>query len=116
MPERIQRKRTKGWRMPENAVYVGRPTILGNPFRAVKSVHGWEVWDENLVHYDTWDNKIGALWHVLNLYEDDLLRWGRIEAPGVQDAINGLRGKDLACWCSTALPCHATVLLRIANA
>lgn len=32
-PERIQRARTKGWRMPEGAVYVGRPTIYGNPFQ-----------------------------------------------------------------------------------
>jgi hypothetical protein len=31
-PKRIQRKRTKGWRMPQNATYVGRPTRWGNPF------------------------------------------------------------------------------------
>lgn len=33
MPQRIQRKRVKGWRMPEGAVYVGRPTEWGNPWR-----------------------------------------------------------------------------------
>ena len=27
---RIQRKRTKGWKMPPNTVYVGRPTKFGN--------------------------------------------------------------------------------------
>ena len=32
MPERIQRRRTRGWRMPVRAVYVGRPTRWGNPF------------------------------------------------------------------------------------
>ena len=32
-PHRIQRKRTRGWKMPANTVYVGRPTIWGNPFR-----------------------------------------------------------------------------------
>lgn len=32
MPERIQRRRVAGWRMPEGAVYVGRPTKWGNPF------------------------------------------------------------------------------------
>lgn len=32
-PRRIQRKRTKGWKMPENTVYVGRPTKWGNPWR-----------------------------------------------------------------------------------
>ena len=30
-PVRIQ-KRSKGWKMPENTVYVGRPTKWGNPF------------------------------------------------------------------------------------
>lgn len=29
-PRRIQRKRTKGWRMPPAAVYVGRPGAWGN--------------------------------------------------------------------------------------
>lgn len=32
MPERIQRRRSKGWRMPEGAIYVGRPTKWGNPY------------------------------------------------------------------------------------
>ena len=33
-PKRIQRRRTKGWRMPEGAIYVGRPTKWGNPYNA----------------------------------------------------------------------------------
>lgn len=33
MLKRIQRKRTKGWRMPEGAVSVCRPGIWGNPFK-----------------------------------------------------------------------------------
>lgn len=33
-PIRIQRKRSKGWKMPENTVYVGRPTKYGNGFKA----------------------------------------------------------------------------------
>ena len=32
MPERVQRKRTKGWKMPPNTVYVGRGSKWGNPF------------------------------------------------------------------------------------
>lgn len=31
-PQRIQRRRTSGWRMPDNTIYVGRPTKWGNPF------------------------------------------------------------------------------------
>lgn len=32
MPERIQRSRKKGWRMPENTISVCRPGPWGNPF------------------------------------------------------------------------------------
>ena len=31
-PKRIQRRRAKGWKMPANAIYVGRPTVWGNPY------------------------------------------------------------------------------------
>ena len=31
-PHRVVRRRTKNWKMPENTVYVGRPTVWGNPF------------------------------------------------------------------------------------
>lgn len=33
MPKRIQRKRVKGWRMPENTISVTRPGIWGNPYK-----------------------------------------------------------------------------------
>lgn len=36
-PKRIQRKRTKGWRMPEGAIYVGRGSKWGNPFGPLKT-------------------------------------------------------------------------------
>lgn len=32
-PTRIRRRREKGWRMPEGAVYVGRGSKWGNPFQ-----------------------------------------------------------------------------------
>lgn len=48
MPQRIQRKRTKGWRMPEGAIYVGRPTVYGNPFEVIQLPCGcWENRDDN---------------------------------------------------------------------
>jgi hypothetical protein len=31
-PKRIQRSCAKGWKMPANAIYVGRPTVWGNPY------------------------------------------------------------------------------------
>lgn len=86
-PKRIQRKRTKGWRMPEGAVYVGRPTKWGNPWKVSKTMSADEA---------------------VELYRLGLYR----ESPKFFEE---LRGKDLACWCPIDQPCHADVLLRIAN-
>jgi hypothetical protein len=84
---RIQRKRVKGWRKPENAVYVGRPTKWGNPFKVKE--FGLE---ESLKKYRDW-------------LEERL-----IEDP---DFLEPLRGKDLACWCPLNQPCHADVILEM---
>ncbi len=94
MPKRIQRKRTKGWRMPPNTVYVGRGSRWGNPYQAGKDGDGKRE------------------------YLSDLYR-GYLERPEnarlVEAARIELRGKDLACWCPLDQPCHADVLLEIAN-
>lgn len=136
MPERIQRKRTKGWRMPEGAVYVGRPTKFGNPFEAYKCTccGYWDVRDDNGVTYlvdhayvrqehvranpATWTTKDEAIREAVRLYSDELTYWvgGRMDWDSTfREAVSGLRGKDLACWCPLDQPCHADVLLEIAN-
>jgi hypothetical protein len=38
MPQRIQRKRAKGWKMPKGVVYVGRGSKWGNPFAISKTI------------------------------------------------------------------------------
>ena len=98
MPERIQRQRTKGWRMPENTVYVGRPSRWGNPFDAP-----WHSHDSQVATYGRW----------LDLAIDDVSMFGR--PPSREDIRRELRGKDLACWCGLFERCHADVLLEIAN-
>ena len=40
-PQRIQRRRDKGWRMPEGAVYVGRPSPWGNPWPIDGEMQPW---------------------------------------------------------------------------
>ncbi len=97
VPVRIQRKRTKGWKMPENTVYVGRKTKWGNPFRVGTStpLHCNSA-DEAVTEYRVWIT----------------------ESPNgkrLRRDINELRGKNLACWCPLDQPCHADVLLEIAN-
>lgn len=114
MPVRIQRKRTAGWRMPEGAIYVGRPTKWGNPFRAVALPGGfWTVVDNNDVDYREpltgWADKSYALLKTVSLFAMDV-KLGLAPYP-----LDEIRGKDLACWCPLDAPCHADVLLELAN-
>jgi hypothetical protein len=114
-PKRIQRSRAKGWRMPEGAVYVGRPTGWGNPWKAevVQGV-GWCCTDTRnglvIQARDRADAHDLAVAHYRARLEGS-------EPAGVRDAaIAELRGRDLACWCPLDMPCHADVLLELANA
>lgn len=96
-PKRIQRKRTKGWRMPPGAVYVGRPTKWRNMYRVGNGV-GCFV---------TAQGAVDAFRRALEANQQSAERF---RLP-----ISQLRGKDLACWCPLDQPCHADVLLEIAN-
>ncbi|MFE9955873.1 DUF4326 domain-containing protein [Micromonospora sp. NPDC005299] len=97
MPKRIQRQRTKGWRMPENTVYVGRPTKWGNP---------WKVGERSpWAPYGPMDPAAVV----------ETFRYGIDNPLGRHLIRQELAGQDLACWCPLDQPCHADVLLEIAN-
>ena len=105
MPERIQLSRAKGWRMPPNTVKVDRSTKWGNPF--IVSVDGTQAqcvqWLEML---------LGGLTHMGSRSGYKVLL---AYSETVAKDIGELRGKNLACWCRAGTPCHADVLLRLAN-
>lgn len=126
MPERIQRKRTKGWRMPRGAIYVGRPTKWGNL---------WLIGSDGLVTGPGrfYSHDPAASRALATALYRDWLRLGS-QSPAlsgtrdyavtrriVLDSLDELRGRDLACWCPLVdsrgdnVPCHADVLLSIAN-
>ena len=53
-PKRIQRSRAKGWKMPANAIYVGRPTVWGNPYVVGSELmNGENAFDEPFRSYIT---------------------------------------------------------------
>ena len=91
-PKRIQRKRTKGWRMPPNTVYVGRPSRWGNPFTVEE--YGAKM-------------AVSLFSFCVAIRDNDGCEF--------LDGLEELRGKDLACWCPLDQPCHADVLLEAAN-
>lgn len=93
-PKRVQRRRVKGWRMPPNTIYVGRGSKWGNPYPV-----------GSMVPTD------GETWAVLNASTAaHLFRLHLGDMPVAE-----LAGKNLACWCPLDKPCHADVLLEIAN-
>ena len=101
MPTRIQRKRTKGWRMPPNTVYVGRPTIWGNPF--------------HVSNVDRAEAVALFLNMMMNTGGHSFFRGPRRMFVNNFLIRECLAGKNLACWCPLDEPCHADVLLKIAN-
>lgn len=104
MPKRIQRSRAKGWRMPDGAVYVGRPTKWGNPFAVGDNVQASSS-DPIAVCFSTSE--------AVETYRSVLATpsMAKFRAEIAQE----LRGKDLVCWCALDQPCHADILLKIAN-
>jgi hypothetical protein len=91
-PIRIQRKRSKGWKMPDNTIYVGRGSKFGNPFTVEN--HGRDM--------------------AVKLFRNCIKDNGSKLKFNAED-VEQLRGKNLACWCRTDQPCHADVLLELAN-
>jgi|SRR5699024_10206423 len=110
MPKRIQRKRTKGWKMPENTVYVGRPTKWGNPYM----VRAGLVSGYDLIDVDN-NYKVLAKYAYRDKALRDAVRWYEQWVKNHPSLISAVKGKDLACWCPLDKPCHADVLLKLAN-
>lgn len=127
MPERIQRRRIKGWQMPENTVYVGRGSRWGNPFRIYRehtlTGPSWRDARDNwgrvtaasaTVAYVTSSRDITAA-ELVDHFDSLIFVRKRDEPERFAAWIEKLKGKNLACWCPLDQPCHADVLLELAN-
>jgi hypothetical protein len=119
MAERIQRKSTSGWRLAANARCVTRPGYYGNPY-----VTGQVYLVSSLLPFPvptarSWEGPCGAgdLRAVKCPDAATAVEWFREWATVALEPskIELLRGMDLACWCPLDQPCHADVLLELAN-
>jgi Domain of unknown function (DUF4326) len=90
---RIQLRRSQGWRKPEGAVVVARPSRWGNPYR---------------IGVD------GDRQACMEQYRAALAQ-GRLPFTAAE-VVADLSGRDLACWCPPDQPCHADILLEVAAA
>lgn len=106
MPVGIQRRRVKGWRLPENTVCVDRSTRFGN-------LYSVEQYGRTEALHMFKDKLLWALDHVHKsnasmLADEKHFHW-------IAQHLGDLTGKNLACWCPLELPCHRNILLIASN-
>lgn len=119
MPKRIQMSRQRPWRAENpDAVIVARPSKWGNPFGITREERRQDAVDE---YRKLLANRGGTSTHTLGngLVLKRIPAWH--EPRDLRAALHELRGRDLACWCplvdaeGNPVPCHADVLLELAN-
>ena len=120
MPKRIQRKRTRGWKAPEGAVYCGRGSPYGNP--VVAKVGEWlsttggtqiQINGKAIMPLTKADAKRWATEAFRIILDNHDMR----EALGYPADVSPLKGRDLMCWCAEDEPhCHLIPLMEVANA
>lgn len=105
IPKRIQLRRTKGWRKPEGAIVVSRPSTWGNPYSV-------EV-------YGNRESAVGEFQRFLDTrrqgWRQDSWYVRGAHYPSDHEIRAELAGRDLCCWCPLDQPCHGDVLLDVAN-
>lgn len=103
MPERIQLRRTRGWRRLSGAVVCARPTRWGNPFRVGPAIEAGGVRMPEVTAED-----------AVRLYRAAMEARFQAHPSVLEEIRRDLGGRDLACWCRLDQPCHADVLLELA--
>lgn len=136
-PTRVRLSRAKGWRMPPNTVKVTRPGRWGNPFNLRSSDHCWTAIAHgfkadragrqaaSVAVFRAWvlggaAAEVGdcGLYIETNGESRPISVSPTIAAPtppSLEEIRRELGGKNLACWCQLDQPCHADVLLDLAN-
>jgi hypothetical protein len=125
-PQRIQLRRTKGWRKPEGCITVARPSRWGNPYRLARPREQRPgPAPITVVHADKWGRMTGPAWggfsdeteataFAVDLYRRALLAAMAREEGWFDYYLGPLVGHDLGCWCVIGAPCHGDVLLTLA--
>jgi hypothetical protein len=106
MPERLRLSRRSGWRLPARSRSVARPHVSGNPFTP--------QWLRDQGGTGDWRPPVVAAFREWLTGTDhrDFAQDRRVE---ILARLHELRGLNLACWCPLDGPCHADVLIEVAN-
>lgn len=105
-PIRVQLSRKKGFRLPPNTVKVDRSTVYGNRYK----IGGLPTMHVDGCIYDVPDAAT-----AVRLHREEIEYWLAKKPDATRALLEPLRGKNLADWCRIDAPCHADVLLELAN-
>jgi len=122
-PKRVQLSRKRGSRLPPNTVNVARPSKWGNPYRVAPVKPGergvgarYEVIDPDGEHVECFASLRAARSCAVSRFRCHIQTGdGELINHYVVAVRRDLHGKNLACWCPADQPCHADVLLAVAN-
>lgn len=134
-PHRIQRQQTKGWRLPRNSVFVGGGSAWASPFKVgvtqvrMPALDGspWELeartrkvsgQQHPYFHPVVPGQKMRTTWHQVEFATAEQcveLYRHMISMTDLRVLRTELAGKNFVCWCPTGHPCHADILLELAN-
>lgn len=109
--------------MPAGVISVTRPLSWGNPFRVGRHYKrggggiprlGWSfVYTEAYEGYqDDSYTTIKTAAEAVEWFKWYTSTWGESRLAKLRSELSG---KDLACWCKEGSPCHADILLKLAN-
>lgn len=119
-PQRIQRQRVRDWQLPAGTVIVDRTTKWANPIYTADVAGQYPSLDQvQVARLVVRDFEVLATRGVLSFpnWQHSGGRRGPVSwtYPSLDEIRSALAGKDLACWCPLDRPCHADVLLELAN-
>lgn len=93
------------------AVSVARPHKFGNPFTVAPQHPPGSSWSrDQTIMVPTVEDAVACFEGMMATEGEPGTR-----AYALCAALPELRGHNLACWCRLDAPCHADVLLRLAN-
>jgi hypothetical protein len=112
-PVRLQRRRTKGSRLPAGTRCVDRTTSFGNPFRVDRPT----VMIRDAAGVEHRVDRVLTVAEAIQQYRRhhgygwDLERWAAFTTKVRRE----LSGQNIACYCRPDALCHGNDLLAIAN-
>lgn len=117
VPTRVQRRRTKGFRLPENTLCCTRPSRWSNPFSGDMAGHWFRRWlvDFSMFSAGAVADTARGLGHDLECDNKRQALTGKKYLKGISDL---LQYDHLACYCPTEReqqinPCHVDVIIDL---